>query len=665
MGNILFLDMETFYDSQTYTLKKLTPPQYILDPRYETIGCACAVNDKPSEWVDGPDFPEWLAQWDPLTSTTVTFNALFDQCILAWRYGFTPARMYCSMRLAAALRGHILPSVSLASVAHTLGLGEKGHEINNVNGMRRSEIMNDPVLWRAFQAYANNDNELSRKIFATLLPEFPQSERKVMDRVLRCAVEPRFHIDTKMLTEHLADLETEKAEALIEAMGPNPTTSMSDPDRDAKLEEFACELRSNPKFEEILRARGVDIGYKQSTTDPSRQIPAFAKTDEFMAELQEHEDPVVQALAVARLGLRSTIEESRGKKLLAIAELEWPAWVGKGGTEFAGISNCTGANMVALMPVPLRYSGAHTHRLSGEWGINLQNLPAGRGKNKSKLRKALIAPPGHQVLVADLAQIECRIAAWLCGEKDLLNQFANKLDPYSILGSKIFGFTVDKKVHLLERFIGKSGVLGLGFGCGADKFFNMVLRAARGMGMDMTKLLAVWTPGLAQKSVDTYRHANPSIRNSWYRLGDILDTSWCGAAGPVKWGPGGVVTVGPGYVLLPNGMKLVYDVQAKRDDGHYYRYGKKGYRMYGPKFMENIVQALARIVVMNASLRLWDRGYKFALQAHDELAFIVRTEDAENAKAIVLEEMRRRPSWGPDIPLDAEANYGPSYGDAK
>jgi DNA polymerase len=96
-----------------------------------------------------------------------------------------------------------------------------------------------------------------------------------------------------------------------------------------------------------------------------------------------------------------------------------------------------------------------------------------------------------------------------------------------------------------------------------------------------------------------------------------------------------------------------------------YRYGKKVHRMYGPKFLENIVQALARIVVMNAALRLWDRGYRFKLQAHDELAFIVKTDDAENAKAIVLEEMRRRPSWALNLPLDAEANYGDSYGDAK
>lgn len=644
---LLYLDYETYYDDE-YSLKKLTPPQYIFDRRYETIGCSAAVDDEAPYWVDGPDFPNFIKQFDPAKTQTVTFNALFDNCILAWKYGFVPARMYCAMRLAAALRGHLLSSVSLSNVAKVLNLGEKGTTILNVKGMRRIEIMNDPGLWRAFQAYANNDNELSRRIFLSLLPEFPTSERRVMDRVLRCAVEPAFHVDIQMLREHLDDLEQQRAEGMIEA---GAQTTMDAPDRDQKLDEFARTLRSADQFVKILQDRGIDVAYKPSLTDPERMIPALAKTDEFMSELLEHEDPIIQALAGARLGVRSTIEKSRGEKILAIASLPWPVTVG------------------GNMPIPLRYSGAHTHRLSGEWKINVQNMPAGRDKTRpSKLRKSLKAPPGHKVLVADLSQIECRIAAWLCGEIDLIDQFANKKDPYMILAAKIFGMaieTMNKKTHELERFIGKSGVLGLGFGCGAAKFFNMVLRSARGMKMDMTKLLAVWNENLAQKSVDTYRQANPNIRNAWGTLDAILDTAWCGATAPIKWGPGGVVEIGHGYVLLPNGMKLQYDVQPKTADGWSYRYGKKVHRMYGPKTLENIVQALARIVVMNAALRLWDRGYRFKLQAHDELAFIVRTEDADNAKAIVLEEMRRRPSWAPDLPLDAEANYGDSYGDAK
>ena len=157
------------------------------------------------------------------------------------------------------------------------------------------------------------------------------------------------------------------------------------------------------------------IEYKTSAT--GKQIPAFAKTDQFMADLQEHPDPDVQALAAARLGLRSTIEETRSQRLLSIALLPWP-------------------NGKKMLPVPLRYAAAHTHRLGGDWKINLQNLPSGRGGAKTKLRKALRAGPGEKVIVIDLSQIECRITAWLVGEKGLVRAIPGQEGPICRLGQE-------------------------------------------------------------------------------------------------------------------------------------------------------------------------------------------------------------------------------------
>src|ERR1700693_425154 len=135
---LLFLDFESHYDTE-YSLQKMAPPNYILDARYETICCAVkeGMDGKPFI-VDGPDFQEFIRGYDPADTTTVTFNALFDNCILAWRYGFFPVRMLCAMRLAMALRGHTLLSASLASVGKCLGVGVKGTTIENVKGMRRS-----------------------------------------------------------------------------------------------------------------------------------------------------------------------------------------------------------------------------------------------------------------------------------------------------------------------------------------------------------------------------------------------------------------------------------------------------------------------------------------------------------------------------------------------
>lgn len=635
---ILFLDAETYYDKD-YSLKKMTPAEYILDARFELIGCAAKYDNLPAEWIDAPDFPAFLASVDRDNTTTVTFNALFDNCIFAWRYGFVPRRMLCAMRMAVALRGHTLPSASLASVARRFGVGEKGTEIDNVLGKRRAEILAVPPLYERFKHYALNDVDLCARVFFHLAGEFPESERRVMDLVLRCCVQPRFQVDRAMLVDHLEDIEKSIKLTLLSA-GADP----EDP------EAFIKTLRSNMAFEQLLKTRGVDVEYKPSTTNPDVQIPAFAKTDEFMANLLEHDDPEVQALAAARLGARSTIEQTRGLKLLRVSSLDW-----------------SGYRSGNWLPIPLRYSGAHTHRLSGDWGMNMQNLPSGRGQRKSKLRKALIAGPDEEIVVADLAQIECRVNAWFCGQENLLKIFEEGGDPYSDLATDVFGYAVTKEsaktTHALERFIGKNGELGLGFGCGADKFYNMVLRSARGMGMDMSKLAEVWTPGLAQQTVDVYRTKRYHIKQTWSHLQVILDTAWCGLTGSRRIWP---VEIGHGYVLLPNGMKMNYDVITPIDrDDLKYKYGRTVHRMYGPKLLENIVQALARIIVMNAALRLECRGYRFAMQSHDELSFVVPKDDVETAKKIIYEEFVRRPSWGLRIPLNAEVNSGRSYGDAK
>lgn len=637
---VLFLDFETYYD-QEYSLKKMAPPNYILDPRYETIGCSFMAGDDAAEFVDGPDIEAYLRRFDPAHTTTVAFNALFDNCILAWRYGFVPDRMVCTMRLACALRGHLLQRYSLASVAKYLGLGVKGTTISNVCGMRRSDIMSNLSLWRDYQSYSNNDNDLSRGIYRTLMPEFPASERRIMDRVLRCSIEPKFVVDQDMLEKHLLDLKAEKTRMLIDA---GADTFVGDPDMEDKLVAFSRTIRSNVQFEEKLKLLGVDIECKASTTDPTRQIPAFAKTDQFMADLQEHDDPDVQALAAIRLGLRSTIEESRGQRIASIGKLPW---------RYSALGS---------LPIPLRYAGAHTHRLSGDWKLNMQNLPSSR-KVGSKLRKSLKAPEGYEVVVADKSQIECRINGWLCGQQDLLEIFRTGGDPYSVLATSIFGFIVDKNIHKVERFIGKSGVLGLGFGCGPDKFYSMVVRSARVLGMDVKELLKFWTPLLAGKAVQVYRTLNMGIVATWRTLDTILKTAWLGVSLPVKFGP---CIIGHGYVEGPGGLRMNYARPRIDENGDLrYDYGARSFKMYGSKFLENIVQFLARINTMHDGLRISDRGFTFCSSSHDEFVWVVPKEKVALCKKIAMEEMTRSPSWAKDLPLNAEVSSGPTYGDAK
>jgi DNA polymerase len=292
-----------------------------------------------------------------------------------------------------------------------------------------------------------------------------------------------------------------------------------------------------------------------------------------------------------------------------------------------------------------------------------QNMPAGRGGKQPTLRRGLIAPPGHVVITGDLAQIEARLVAWLAGCDQLLAEFAKPGgDPYSAFASLIFGFQVDKKLNPIHRFIGKTGVLGLGYQAGVDKFYNMVITLARLMGINLEDTVA-WDFTLAQKTVSTYRTRYWQIKALWWKLQTATAGVWGTPRAFMKIGP---VTITYGNIEGPNGLSMKYYNPRYQDPGEWvYQYGWGTYKMYGGKMLENIIQFLARIIIMNAALRLNDLGYRFVLQSHDELVYIVPQSDEDNAKAIIYRELIRRPSWGRDIPLNAEVNSASNYGDAK
>lgn len=622
----LSLDFETYYDRE-YSLRRMTIPEYVLDERFENILCSVQVNDEKPFIVEGPDFPALLREHPAEFTATVTFNSLFDNSILAWRYGYVPERMYDTMGMARAVIGHKLEKgASLAAVAKVMGMPPKGDAIHNVIGMTREQIKASG-LWASYCAYCNLDNQLNKGIFNSLIRHFPHSERRVMDLVLRCAIQPRFRLDIPMLEQHLVDVRAEKA-ALLDATGIKHTAIMS-----------------NIQFAERLKELGVEVEMKTSKLT-GKPAPALAKTDKFMSDLKEHPDVRVQTLVAARLGLKSTQEETRAESLLAIARKPWA--------------------VPASMPIPLRYAGAHTHRLSGEWGINMQNLPSSRN-SKSRLRKALLAPPGYKVITCDLGQIEARLNAWFSGAVNLLDQFAQGLDPYKIMAAYIFGIEPEGVTPIM-RFIGKTAILGLGYGCGWERFFTMVETAARQFNIDLE---GMWTKDLAKTAVGTYRGRYGAITTTWSSLDTGLNTAWLGMNGVKTFGPGDVITMGHGIIVGPNDLSLKYANPHRSEEMELlYQYGRFTHKIYGAKMLENIVQFLARIVVMNAALRI--RGHapteewsRFVLQAHDELVYIVPDEMVDEMKTIVHTEMTRRPSWAQDIPLKADVGVGQSYGEAK
>jgi hypothetical protein len=229
------------------------------------------------------------------------------------------------------------------------------------------------------------------------------------------------------------------------------------------------------------------------------------------------------------------------------------------------------------------------------------------------------------------------------------------------MAAEIFGITL-AQVTDLQRFCGKEAVLGLGFGLAAANFFIKTAAKARALGMDLGDL---WTLELAKTVVRKYRQVNAPTTQMWELLEQHLRGVWSGLGSDVE--PIGPITIGHGYIEGPGGLRMLYETDVERAPGRdlWYSYGGKPRKIYGAACLENIVQFLARIVIMNAALRLRARGYRAVHFVHDEIVLVVPVADVENAKRVMMEEMIRRPSWAPDLPLKAAVGSGINYGDTK
>jgi hypothetical protein len=602
LKHFLVLDFETAYDDK-YSLRRLSVPEYILDSRFAVhLLAVYDINWKAPKILLPHEIQPFLEKYPAAETVAVAHNMLFDGAILAWKYGWVAGRLQDSLGMVRALRSY--QKYSLGIVAKELfGYDPKGDVINKVKGLDVQGIKNKG-LWPDYCTYAMQDANTCMQIYLRLLPEFPVEEQRIMDLVLRCAIVPRLYVNTKLLGAHLGEIRRHK-DQLLQQCGYDKAA-----------------LMSTKQFQKALEDIGVLIEFKTSPT--GRRVPAFAKTDGFMNRLLEDDDPQIQALAAARLSHKSTLEETRTEKILRVALLPW----GNG----------------ALLPGALRYAGAHTHRLSGEW-YNLQNLP--RDKSKSKLRQALLAPPGCKLITADLAQIEARIAACLAGQYDLVEDFRRGEDVYAKFASRVFRVHVTKKSHPAERHIGKTAILSLQYGSGAVRFYQMVVTSARQYGISLEGL---FDQQIAENTVNTYRILFPRIKQAWSLLDRLLrDYINChNDTQKFSWGP---VTFKSGTIVLPNRMTLRYQIGDQN--------------LYGAKIFENVVQSLARNILLESAVRLADRGHRFLLSVHDELLFAVPEEEVETAKAIISEEMVREPPWLPGLPLEVEIGEGPNYASCK
>lgn len=598
----LYVDFETYYDTD-YSLKKIRTIQYVRDPRFEIQSIAAAIDDGPTKNYTVDEFKVLLATLDPSKTRIIAHNTYFDGLILTEHFKFIPARWACTLSMARALlpTGHENMN-DLDNVAKLLGFGGKykASALVAVKGLRLIEIPTDVKI--DLDEYCVNDTEKCREIFNKLAQYMPADEHEFMHIVLRCGIEPVLELDEVMLEQAVVEISTAR-DAAIAASGYT-----------------AKQLGSGPQFAEILRSKGIEPPMKISK-DTGKTTFAFGKTDlgfkELISNYPEH-----AALFKARIATKSTNELKRAEAMLDIARHP----------------------TTHTFPMPLKYSGAHTHRLSGADRLNVQNFNRG-----SKLRLSINAPDGYVICVYDLAGIELRVNHWFGDEWDTLALIAAGEDVYCKSATDHFGYPVVKGME--ERHFGKMLELALGFGMGP---FMFRYNAAVGfMGCPETHM----SEAEAYQAVHSWRARKQGITGFWKFLETMLPLM---TQKDCDYEYKCVRFVYQG-VVLPNGLMLHYPNLRCTDDGWVYGV-TKAKKIYGGLFCENIVQAVARVIISEMMLKA-ERTiphFRTVSTTHDEDIALIRENDhyAANQLHIIMTET---PEWAPGLPLDAEGGFAKNY----
>jgi DNA polymerase len=648
---IVSIDFETRWDKTDYTLSKMTTEEYIRDRRFKAFG-ACVHeygSEAVTQWYRGDELPRILGTYDWSKTAILAHNAQFDVSILEWRYGIRPCFIFDTLSMARALRG-VEVGNSLAKLAADFGLPEKGRAVHSTDGLQ--EI--NAELEAELAEYCKHDVYLCERIFERLVENYPKSELRLIDMTLKMYTRPVLELDQKMLIEALSE-ESQKREGLL-----------------AKLGVDESDLASNPKFAALLESLGVVAPTKVSKTTGKPAL-ALAKNDAMFQALLNGDNEDVSLLCEARLKVKSTTERTRAQRFLDISQR------GK-------------------LPVPLSYYGAKSGRWTASKGsaINMQNLKRG-----SFLRKAIMAPEGHQLLVGDLSQIEPRVLAWLADYDDLLDIFRSGQDAYAQFGAQMFGVPgMTKDSHPDLRQSAKSALLGAGYQLGWASFASQLLVGFLGAppvrySKDFAKNLGVtqeyvqrftdWEDNVkkmqeiphtcterellihcvaAKKIIDIYRATAHPVVSFWDMCSKLLVSSLAGGEEVVYK----CLTFRKDEIELPNGMKLLYpnlrQVTDKETKQKNWVYGEDATKLYAGKITNNVTQALARIVMTDGMLRT-SKKYFVAGTVHDEQIVVVPDDEVDDAKTWVLAQMTVEPKYMPGVPLAVEGGAHRRYGLAK
>ena len=607
---MITIDFETYY-SADFSLTKVTTEEYVRSDLFEVIGVAVKVNDAPAEWFSGSleETAEWLAGFDWPNHFVLAHNAMFDAAILTWVFGQRPKAWLDTLSMARATLGPNA-KVGLAALVEEFGLGRKGLEVNDAKGKRLADFTQQQLA--EYAGYCINDVELTYKLFRELDASFPVKEKRLIDITIRMFSDPLLELDVARLHSHLAEVRTRKEKLFTDS---------------GITKEI---LNSSAKFADLLLQHKVLPPQKISPAT-GKLTYAFAKSDEEFVALLDHPNPDVQAIVAARLGAKSTLEETRTERFIEIARR----------------GHISGT--LRRLPIPLRYYAAHTGRWGGSDKVNLQNLPS-RGEAGGKLKRCIIAPNGYTIIDCDSSQIEARVLAWLAGQTNLTRLFASGSDVYVHMASQIYDTPIDS-ISAEQRFIGKTTVLGAGYGMGADKFQKQLANMGKSVDLDMCKRI-----------IKAYRTGNPAISGWWLHLNSVLVALISGVEREVDRENLMFTTPFTG-IGLPNGLYLNYPELTRTSVGEFTYLTRNGRnKIYGGKVAENICQAVARCIIGEQMINI-EKRYRVALTVHDAIACVVPIDEADEARNYIEQCMRTPPKWAVGLPLNCESGMAQNYGD--
>lgn len=628
----VFADFETFWGTK-YTLRSpgMSYTDYICHEKFQVHGCSVIFVDrgtkcKPrflSDRIQPGQVEEFFNGLKAMQKNgekirLICHNVLFDGAIARIKFDFIADEYFCTLAMVDAMyQGGV--GAGLDECMKVLLGWESGKTdiIKKIKDMRTEDIPQD--LWDELVDYADDDVRACFELYTKFGICLPAQEHKIMDTILKMFCRPMLKFNRDTLLEACAEADEDRAQRLEASLSYGATEDV---------------LKGNKMFPDFLKSLGYDVPLKENPKGDL--IPALAKTDDGFIAMLESDDKRLRALAEGRLAVKSTQAQTRAYRFKKMDE------------------------DIGLFMVAYNYARAHTWRVTGGNKINPANLKRG-----SKLRTCIEAPEACVLGVADASQIECRSTGFLAGQDDLMQLFREKRDPYNEMAEDIFGYPVDRKGnpdHTLPGFIGKTAVLGLGFGMGGPKFQHSVIKDAK----QYLNINLAYDINEANRVVyDVYRPKNWKIEEFWgvaekmlYSMLADRDMIW-------DYGDDVLEVVGKdNKIFFPNGTWLYYPGLDNYNGQFTYLSRRSGkyltHYIYGAKLVENIVQKFARDITSHHMVQIAER-YPVVMHTYDENIAVIPEKEAEEGTQWMIDLMKIPPYWAKSIPLDAEGGYAKEY----